>query len=43
MNLEKTNCWRLFWIWGDDQRHVSLVIQVANIYGTVSKSWNREL
>lgn len=26
---------RLFWIWGDDLRHVSLVTLVANIYGTV--------
>jgi len=26
---------RSFWIWGDDQRHVSLVTLVANIYGTV--------
>jgi len=31
MNLERTSCWRSFWIWGDDQRHVSLVTLVANI------------
>uniref|UniRef100_A0A0A9EXI1 Uncharacterized protein n=1 Tax=Arundo donax TaxID=35708 RepID=A0A0A9EXI1_ARUDO len=48
MNLERTSCWRLFLIWGDDQRHVSLVTLVANIYGKVrshSKSWSthREL
>ncbi|KAG0520481.1 hypothetical protein BDA96_08G077900 [Sorghum bicolor] len=42
MNLERTNCWRSFWIWEDGQRHVSLVTLVANIYGTVRshrKSW----
>jgi hypothetical protein len=26
---------RSFWIWGDAQRHVSLVTLVVNTYGTV--------
>jgi hypothetical protein len=26
---------RSFWIWGDGQKHVSLVTLVANIYGKV--------